>query len=100
MGSAAGASPRLPVEKLAQLLVEDMQKIDGIWCLSVDNVLGAQRQRKRLKNDYSCRGLPVYPTVVEAGFLRYAVCLRDAGVPRPFPSLALVSASPILAGCT
>ncbi|HYW92752.1 MAG TPA: DUF6538 domain-containing protein [Gammaproteobacteria bacterium] len=75
------------VEELAQLLIEDVQKIDGIWCLSIDDMPGTHGERKRLKNADSRRELPLHPKVVEAGFLRYVQRLRDAGKTRVFPAL-------------
>jgi len=75
------------VEELAQLLIEDVQRIDGIWCLSIDDMPGAHGERKRLKNDDSRRELPLHPKVIETGFLRYVARLRDAGKTRVFPAL-------------
>jgi len=75
------------VEELAQLLVEDVQRIDGVWCLVIDDMPGEGGEGKRLKNTASRRRLPLHPKVVEAGFLRYVEELRGKGKSRLFPSL-------------
>lgn len=75
------------VEELAQLLVEDVHKIDGIWCLVIDDMPGANGEEKRLKNTASRRRLPLHPAVVEAGFLRLLERLRAEGEVRVFPTL-------------
>jgi integrase len=72
------------VEELAQLLIEDVQKIDGIWCLIIDDVPVASGEEKRLKNDASRRRLPLHPAVIDAGFLRFVERLRSAGKIRVF----------------
>lgn len=72
------------VEELAQLLIEDIQKIDGVWCLIIDDILGAGGDAKRVKNDASRRRLPLHPAVIDAGFVRFVERLRSAGSVRVF----------------
>lgn len=33
--------------------MEDIQKIDGVWCLIIDDIPGAGGDAKRVKNDAS-----------------------------------------------
>lgn len=75
------------VEELGQLLVEDVQQIDGVECLVIDDMPGEKGEQKRLKNPASRRRLPLHPAVIEAGFLRYVARLRDRGETRLFPAL-------------
>ena len=75
------------VEELAQLLVVDIQKIDGIWCIVIDDMPGENGEQKRLKNTSSRRRLPLHPQVIETGFLRYVEQLRIKGEVRLFPDL-------------
>ncbi len=75
------------VEELAQLLVEDIQQIDGIWCVVIDDESEQQGTRKRLKNASSRRRLPLHPRIIDAGFLRYLDRLRNKGEIRLFPDL-------------
>jgi len=75
------------VEEIAQLLVEDIQRIDGIWCIVIDDLPGENGEQKRLKNTSSRRRLPLHPQVIDAGFLRHVERLRDRGEVRLFPDL-------------
>ena len=75
------------IEELAQLLVADVQKVDGFWCLVVDDHPGDGGERKRLKNAASRRRLPLHPKVIDAGFLRYVEQIKGAGHTRLFPAL-------------
>lgn len=75
------------VEEVAQLLVEDIQKIDGIWCLVIDDMPGENGEQKRLKNTASRRRLPLHQQVIRAGFLRYVETLKGKGAARLFPAL-------------
>lgn len=77
-------------EELGQLLVGDIQCIDGIWCMSIINSgqkAKASEEKKRLKTRSSRRRLPIHPKLVEAGFLRYVEQAKAAGHSRLFPSL-------------
>lgn len=75
------------VEELAQLLVTDIQEIDGFWCLVIDDHPGQNGERKRLKNSASRRRLPLHPKVIDAGFLRYVDQVRAEDHTRLFPDL-------------
>lgn len=78
-------------EELGQLLVTDVAKIDGIWCLLI---IGTDKKgkvkpanAKHLKNRSSRRRLPIHPKVIEAGFLRYVQKIKDEQHLRLFPTL-------------
>ncbi|MCW8905976.1 MAG: site-specific integrase [Sedimenticola sp.] len=75
------------VEELAQLLVADVQKIDGIHCLIIDDNLGENGKEKRLKNTNSRRRLPLHPVLIEAGFVRYVERLCERKAVQVFPDL-------------
>ncbi|MCW9013928.1 MAG: site-specific integrase [Gammaproteobacteria bacterium] len=75
------------VEELGQLLVEDVQRIDGIYCLVIDDMPGENGQEKRLKNTASRRRLPLHPELVKAGFLLYVEQVKTQGKEKLFPTL-------------
>ncbi|AOV17080.1 hypothetical protein BJI67_08445 [Acidihalobacter aeolianus] len=76
------------VEELAQLHIDDIEKIDGIWCLLITDLNdNADAPEKRLKNTDSRRRLPIHPVLIEAGLLRYHAQLKRQGEKRLFPTL-------------
>jgi integrase len=67
-------------EEIAQLRVQDLRKIDGIWCFDITPEAG------RLKNRSAKRVVPVHSQLITAGLLKYHAALpRDAS--RLFPGL-------------
>lgn len=72
------------VNEIAQLLVTDVEKIEGIWGL---HLVGLAAARKRVKNTASRRFLPLHPLLIEAGFLDYVEDVKAAGFPHVFPGL-------------
>lgn len=69
------------LNEIAQLSVSDIQKLDGLWCVSFTDEAGQQR----LKNEASKRIVPLHPVLLELGFLKYVQTLRKDG--RLFPEL-------------
>jgi integrase len=69
-------------EELGQLLVDDVQQIDGVWCLLIEASEG-----KKLKTRNAQRRLPVHPKLIESGWLDYMHRLKKAGQKRLFPAL-------------
>jgi len=78
-------------EELGQLLVADVSRIDGVWCMNIINSTSKQKatdaEMKRLKTQASRRRLPIHPKVIDAGFLAYVKAVKAAGHTRLFPSL-------------
>lgn len=79
LGTFAG--PR--IEELAQLAVDDVRTVQGVWVLRIVNLDPDQH----LKNAGSFRTVPIHPQLVRCGFLRYVETMKAAGHERLFPSL-------------
>jgi integrase len=85
--SLLGAFTGARVTELAQLLVSDIHREDGLWCISIINDLEWQS----MKNTASKRNIPMHPELVRLGLPEYAEALRKAKHERLFP-MAPVSA--------
>lgn len=70
------------MEELGQLLVEDVRKENGIWCLFITP---DPSRGKVLKTASSRRRFPVHGELVRCGFLRYVETIKSAGASRLFP---------------
>jgi integrase len=70
--------------EIAQLLTDDIQKVDGIWCI---DIAPDKKSGKRVKNQASHRKTPIHDRFIAAGFLDYVNQARAAGVTRLFPDL-------------
>jgi len=68
----------------AQLLTDDVRKVDGIWCI---DICPDKKTDKRVKNKASRRRTPVHNALIKAGFLEYVAQAREAGVLRLLPDL-------------
>ncbi|EPM7844725.1 site-specific integrase [Vibrio fluvialis] len=55
------------VSEICQLNVQDVQYINGIWCLSIND----NGTDKRLKTAAATRIIPIHPKLIELGFLDY-----------------------------
>jgi integrase len=71
------------IEEICQLRVEDVQRINGVWCLRICDL----DEDQKLKNDGSFRRVPLHEDVIRCGFLRHAAQMKLAGHERLFPSL-------------
>jgi integrase len=69
--------------EICQLYVEDIQQVDGLWCISING-----ENDKRLKNLASQRIIPLHPVLLDNGFLRYVEQVKAAGNPRLWMNLA------------
>lgn len=72
------------IEELCQLRVEDVQRINGSWCIRICN-LGEGQKVKTLS---SFRRVPLHEVVIRSGFLAYAARMATAGHERVFPTLS------------
>ncbi len=66
------------VAEVSQLRVEDVRKIDDIWCLKFDPEAGS------LKTRGSERAVPIHPAVIDCGFLQYVQKVKSGPL---FPHL-------------
>jgi integrase len=70
------------IEEIAQLRIEDVLLINGVWALRIAN-LGPDQT---LKTDTSYRYVPLHQEVIQCGFLSYWAETKQAGHTRLFPS--------------
>jgi integrase len=73
----------LRLNEVCQLQVEDIQKFDGIDCISVRQIFDGQR----LKTESSKRVVPIHDELKNKGFLSFAKSRKNG---RLFPELPLV----------
>ena len=71
------------LEELCQLRIEDVQRINGVWCVRICDL----DENQELKNFGSFRRVPLHQTVINCGFLLYAAQVAKVGHERLFPSL-------------
>lgn len=79
------------IEELAQLRVEDVQRVNGSWCVRICDLDVEQN----VKNGGSFRRIPLHDAVIKCGFLTYVAKQAEAGAHRVFPSLSNVNANQI-----
>lgn len=72
------------IEELCQLRIEDVQRINGSWCIRICD-LGEGQNVKTLS---SFRRVPLHEAVIRSGFLAYAARMAAAGHARIFPTLS------------
>ena len=70
------------IEEVAQLRIEDVQRINGIWALRIANIGPDQH----LKTDTSYRFVPLHEEIIRCGFLVYWAQMARTGHARLFPS--------------
>jgi len=70
------------LDELCQMYVADVQQVDGVWCFSVND-----DQDKKVKTLSSKRVIPIHPTLLRCGFLKYVDGLRTGEVPRLWMNL-------------
>lgn len=71
------------LEEVAQLLVDDIQCVNGHWLIRIADLDGDQN----LKSKTSYRFVPIHQELVRCGFLSYAAEMKLKGHKRLFPSL-------------
>jgi integrase len=72
------------IEEVAQLRMEDVQRINGSWCLRICD-LGDEQT---VKTPGSFRRVPLHDSLIQLGFLKYVAEQARAGAERVFPSLS------------
>lgn len=70
------------IEEIAQLRVEDVQCINGVWALRIASLDADQH----LKTESSYRLVPLHEEVIKCGFLAYVAGVKRDGYDRVFPS--------------
>jgi integrase len=71
------------LNEIAQLHIEDIREVEGIWCFDING----NGSTKRIKNKASKRIVPIHSCLVALGFLDYVERLRSEGQGRVFPDL-------------
>lgn len=73
------------VNELAQLHVEDIEEVAGIWGMHI---------RRQTKNTASRRFVPLHPELIRLGFLDYIVDVKMARFEHVFPGLTWGTSGP------
>jgi len=81
-----GAYTGARVSELAQLLVDDLQVIDGIQCF---RIAVTDSTTQSLKNEPSKRNIPIHPELIRLGLLEYRDAMAALGSHRLFPALTV-----------
>lgn len=71
------------VTEVAQLYVEDVREVDGVWGL----FFWKNTRGQKIKNKSSIRFVPLAQPLLDAGFPRFVEDMRKTGHPRLFPHL-------------
>ena len=99
-GQAADASYWVPIlgpflgariEELCQLRVEDVQRVNGVWCVRICDL----DEDQKVKTTSSFRRVPLHETVIKSGFLVYVARMAKAWHERIFPTLTNDNANSI-----
>jgi len=70
------------LNEICQLYIDDIQQIDGIYCIDINDKLD-----KRVKYPSSLRLVPIHPLLIKNGFLKYVNSLDKRKNKRVFPQL-------------
>lgn len=70
------------LEEFAQLRREDLTRVEDVWCLRITDADGRQ-----LKNQQSCRCVPLHSELIRIGFLDYVQEKTPRGRDAVFPEL-------------
>ena len=74
--------------ELSQLELDDVENVDGVWCLLVQTKETGNEAKKRLKSKASRRKIPLHDFLVnDLRLIEYVKALGDAGATRLFPEL-------------
>ncbi len=83
--------------ELCQLEVDDVQKIDRVWCIVIrpgldeDKESPASKEKKRIKVLSSRRAIPLHSFLLDdLRFLNYVQMMRDKGEKRLFPDVPYI----------
>jgi len=72
----------LRLDEISQLHINDVRKVDGIWCFDIND-----DGDKKLKTLSSKRVVPIHSRLLELGILRHVEINRKAGHPRLWMNL-------------
>ena len=72
------------IEEVAQLRVEDVECINGVWSIRICDL----DEQQKVKTAGSFRRVPIHDEVIRCGFLRYVAQQKLGGQARVFPSLS------------
>ncbi len=71
------------LEELAQLHLDDIREVEGVWCLDIND-----ESEKRIKSKSSKRLIPLHSFLVDSlGIAKHVQVLRSQGHERLFPEL-------------
>jgi len=59
------------LNELCQLQCPDLRCEDGIWYLSIDDLVDDEDGEQSIKNEGSRRNVPLHPAIIESGFLAF-----------------------------
>lgn len=82
-GPVLGLYTGARVNEVAQLFVDDVREINGVWGI----FLWKNSRGQKIKNKASIRFVPLAQPVLDAGFLAFVEAQRAAGQERLFPEL-------------
>lgn len=71
------------VSEVAQLYIDDVREVDGVWGL----FFWKNARGQKIKNRASIRFVPLAKPLLDAGFLEFVEDMRQTGHPRLFPHL-------------
>lgn len=78
----------LRVNEICQLMIDDVKRVDGVWCFRVtEDGEASDGGSKTVKTDAGERLVPVHPELVNIGFLDYHKAVKKADHNRLFPEL-------------
>jgi integrase len=72
------------IEELCQLRLDDIQRVNGAWCIRICDL----DEEQNVKTESSFRRVPLHDAVIQSGFLVYAANMAAAGHKRLFPTLS------------
>lgn len=72
----------LRLDEICQLYCDDVQQLDGVWCLNIND-----DKDKKLKNAASKRVVPIHPVLMSCGLIKYVESVLKTGMPRLWMNL-------------
>ena len=94
-GSMLGLYSGARVNEVAQLKLDDIRQVEGVWCVFFRKTTDVRNtddptapiSRQRIKCKSSIRFIPIAEPLLDAGFLDYVEDMRATKHPRLFPHL-------------
>jgi integrase len=72
------------LNEICSLYLEDIHEVDGVLCFDINT----NHEDRKVKTETSERTIPVHPTLIEIGILRYVEAMKKEGHQRLFPQLS------------